>query len=229
MFHDPRPGGSFRAYRSPDFMSRFLPSVVTLLCLAFTSQARAQASDPNAAAERAARASVQAGDRIFVKVYRELELSDSVTVNADGTIVLGRIGALRATDLTISALTDTVRARYGKFLRNPAVELVVLRRVAVNGEVMKPNVYYVDVATSLRDVIARAGGITSEGSADRVDIIRRGQRIPMRNWQDDFTLASDLLSGDQVVVGRRSWLSRNAYSAISSAALVISLYVTLRR
>ena len=210
-------------------MYRFLPSAVMLLFLAFASQLRAQASDPNAAAERAARASVQAGDRIFVKVYRELELSDTVTVNADGTIVLARIGALRATDLTISALTDTVRALYGKFLRNPAVELVVLRKVAVNGEVMKPNVYYVDVATALRDVIARAGGIAPEGSADRVDIIRRGQRIPMPNWQEDFTLASDLQSGDQVVVGRRSWLSRNAYSAISSAALVISLYVTLRR
>lgn len=210
-------------------MYRFLPSAVMLLFLAFASQLRAQASDPNAAAERAARASVQAGDRIFVKVYRELELSDTVTVNADGTIVLARIGALRATDLTISALTDTVRALYGKFLRNPAVELVVLRKVAVNGEVMKPNVYYVDVATALRDVIARAGGITPEGSANGVDIIRRGQRIPMPNWQEDFTLASDLQSGDQVVVGRRSWLSRNAYSAISSAALVISLYVTLRR
>ena len=208
---------------------RNLALFVGVMVLASASQARAQASDPNAAAERAARASVQAGDRIFVKVYRELELSDTVTVNADGTIVLARIGALRATDLTITALTDTVRARYGKFLRNPAVELVVLRKVAVNGEVMKPNVYYVDVATALRDVIARAGGISPEGSADRVDIIRQGQRIRMPNWQDDFTFASDLQSGDQVMVGRRSWLSRNAYSAISSAALVISLYVTLRR
>lgn len=203
--------------------------MVLMLMLARSSHAEAQASDPSAGAARAASASVQAGDRIFVKVYRELELSDSVTVNADGTIVLSRIGALRTTDITIAALTDTVRARYAKFLRNPAVELVVLRRVSVNGEVMKPNVYYVDVATALRDVIARAGGITPEGSENRVDIIRRGQRIRMPNWQDDFSLASDLMSGDQIVVGRRSWLSRNAYSAISSAALIISLFVTLRR
>lgn len=212
-------------------MSRFLPPVVTLLVLALASQAQAQApsTDPNAAAERAAKSSVQAGDRIFVKVYRELELTDTLNVNPDGSIVLPRIGALPATQMTISALTDTVRARYGKFLRNPAVELVVLRRIAVNGEVMKPNVYYVDVATTVRDVIARAGGITLEGSDGRVDLVRRGQRTRMVNWQDDYSLASDLMSGDQIVVGRRSWLSRNAYSAISSAALVISLYVTLRR
>ena len=212
-------------------MSRFLPPVVTLLVLALASQAQAQApsTDPNAAAERAAKSSVQAGDRIFVKVYRELELTDTLNVNPDGSIVLPRIGTLPATQMTISALTDTVRARYGKFLRNPAVELVVLRRIAVNGEVMKPNVYYVDVATTVRDVIARAGGITLEGSDGRVDLVRRGQRTRMVNWQDDYSLASDLMSGDQIVVGRRSWLSRNAYSATSSAALVISLYVTLRR
>ena len=212
-------------------MSRFLPSVALLLVLALGSQLQAQApsTDPNAAAERAAKSSVQAGDRIFVKVYRELELTDTLNVNPDGSIVLPRIGALPATQMTISALTDTVRARYGKFLRNPAVELVVLRRIAVNGEVLKPNVYYVDVATTVRDVIARAGGITLEGSDARVDIVRRGQRTRLANWQDDYSLASDLMSGDQIVVGRRSWLSRNAYSAISSAALVISLYVTLRR
>ena len=89
--------------------------------------------------------------------------------------------------------------------------------------------YFVDVATTLRDVIARAGGITPDGSSDRVDVVRRGQRTRVANWQDDFTLASDLTSGDQIIVGRRSWFSRNAFSAISSFGLLVSLYVTLRR
>ena len=206
---------------------RFLLGLVVLL---FAARARAQSTDPNAAAERSALATVQAGDKISLKVYRELELSDSsVMVSADGSIVLARIGRLQATGLAISALTDTVRARYARFLRNPAVELIVLRRVSVNGEVMKPNVYYVDVATTLRDVIARAGGITPDGSSGQVDIVRRGQRTRVANWQDDFTLASDLNSGDQIIVGRRSWFSRNAFSAISSFGLLVSLYVTLRR
>ena len=206
---------------------RFLLGLVVLL---FAARARAQSTDPNAAAERSALATVQAGDKISLKVYRELELSDSsVMVSADGSIVLARIGRLQATGLAISALTDTVRARYARFLRNPAVELIVLRRVSVNGEVMKPNVYYVDVATTLRDVIARAGGITPDGSSGHVDIVRRGQRTRVANWQDDFTLASDLNSGDQIIVGRRSWFSRNAFSAISSFGLLVSLYVTLRR
>lgn len=206
-----------------------LPLLLAILLLGIPELTRAQVGDVNAAAQRVARSSVQAGDKIFVKVYREPELTDSIMVSSDGTIVLARIGALRVTQLSIEQLTDTVRARYGRFLRTPAVELVVLRRVAVNGEVLKPNVYYVDVATTLRDVIARAGGITQEGRDDAVDIIRRGQRIRVANWQDDFSLASDLNSGDQIVVGRRSWLSRNAFQALSAFTIVASLVVSLRR
>ena len=216
--------------RSLPPMAKHCRFLLPLVLLLIASRAEAQGADPNAAAERSALATVQAGDKIVLKVYRELELSDSsVMVNADGSIVLARIGRLQATGLTIAAMTDTVRARYARFLRNPAVELVVLRRVAVNGEVMKPNVYYVDVATTLRDVIAKAGGITPDGSDGRVDIVRRGQRTRVKNWQDDFTLASDLNSGDQIIVGRRTWFSRNAFSAISSFGLLVSLYVTLRR
>jgi polysaccharide export outer membrane protein len=202
---------------------------LAILLLVAPPAALAQIGDANGAAQRVARTSVQAGDKIFVKVYREPELTDTVMVSSDGTIVLARIGALLVTPLSIAQLTDTVRGRYGRFLRTPAVELVVLRRVAVNGEVQKPNVYYVDIATSLRDVIAKAGGIGPDGREDEVDIIRRGQRIRVAHWQDDFTLASDLNSGDQIVVGKRSWLSRNAFQALSAFAIIVSLYVSLRR
>jgi len=190
---------------------------------------RAQVASGSSVAERAVHSAAQSGDRIFVKVYREPELSDSVMVTAEGTIVLARIGTVNATNLPIAALSDTLRARYARFLRNPAVGLNVLRRIVVNGEVAKPDVYFVDVATTVKDVIALAGGITQIGDDAKVEIVRHGERIPIRDWQHDATLASDLTSGDQIVVGRRSWLSLNAFSAISAAALIISLYVSLRR
>jgi protein involved in polysaccharide export with SLBB domain len=220
------------AFVRPDLHRRAWPWHLVLGCLFLCfslSHAGAQDAAPAAAAVRAAHFSVQPGDKVRVKVSREPELTDSVLVNSEGDIVLGRIGAVHAATLSIAALTDTVRARYGRFLRNPAVELVVLRRIAVNGEVFKPDVYYVDVSATLRDVIARAGGITADGSEQRVDIVRRGTRTRIANWQDDFSLASDLQSGDQIVVGRRSWISRNAFSAISAFGLIVSLYVTLRR
>lgn len=193
------------------------------------SGSQAPPDSPRSAPERVAAASVQPGDRMVVKVYREPELSDTVMVSANGEIVLARVGKVAATSMSIAQLSDTVRSRYGRFLRNPAIELIVLRRIAVNGEVARPDVYYVDIATTLRDVIARAGGITGTGSDSRVSIIRQGQRIAVPNWEDDFTLASDLASGDQIVVGKTSWLSRNVFSVVSSMAVIVSLYLSLKR
>lgn len=46
-------------------------------------------------------------------------------------------------------------ARYGGFLRAPELEVTVLRRIVVNGEVRMPSVYMVDVTLSLRDAIAQ--------------------------------------------------------------------------
>jgi protein involved in polysaccharide export with SLBB domain len=122
-----------------------------------------------------------------------------------------------------------VRTRFAEYFRDAPVELVVLRRVAVNGEVAKPNVYYVDVTTTLRDVIARAGGITEAGNAKKVTIVRGGQRIAVPNWQQDRSVSSDLRSGDQVVVGRRSWLAMNALPALSVTTVVASLIISLAR
>lgn len=203
-------------------------SVLVGLC-ALAGVAHAQSGTGEPTAVRAGRSSVQPGDRVVVRVYREPLLSDTIMVTGEGQLVLARIGAVDAATLTMSALADTIRARYGRFLRNPAVDIVVLRRISVNGEVKKPGVYYVDVSMTLRDVIALAEGITPDGDDSHVDIVRRGQRTQIPNWQDDFTLASDLISGDQIVVGKRPWFSRNLFSLVSSVAVVMSIVLSLTR
>jgi protein involved in polysaccharide export with SLBB domain len=105
----------------------------------------------------------------------------------------------------------------------------VLRRVSVNGAVSRPNVYYVDLTTTVRDLIARAGGVTEVANANDVIVIRDGARIPVRDWQRDQSQTSDLRSGDQVVVGRKSWLSMNLLPALSVMTGVVSLAVVLFR
>jgi hypothetical protein len=53
------------------------------------------------------------------------------------------------------------------------------------------------------------------GNTNNVVVIRDGQRIPVHDWQRDRSTNSDLRSGDQVVVGRKSWLSMNMLPALS--------------
>lgn len=178
---------------------------------------------------RAASEHPQPGDRVWLHVWREQKLSDTVMVDERGEVMLPKVGIVKASALTIGEFRDTVRARFAEFFRDAPIELVVLRRVAVNGEVSKPNIYYVDVTTTLRDVIAKAGGITDAGNPKKVIIVRGGQRIPVPDWQRDRSTSSDLRSGDQVVVGRRSWLSMNALPALSVSTVVASLIISLAR
>lgn len=199
------------------------------LALCAASQLRAQDSTKAAAAVRAGEARVQPGDRVAVKVFREAGLSDDVMVNSRGDIVLAKVGTVHAASVTIGALEDTLRARYGAFLRNPDVSITVLRRIVVIGEVRRPDIYFVDLSSTLRDVIARAGGITEIGNPGRVSIIREGATIPAPHWQDDISRAADLQSGDQVYVGMRSWFERNAFAIASTGVLVSSFILTLMK
>jgi polysaccharide export outer membrane protein len=203
-------------------------SALALLVSPMVFAARAQ--DSVALVQRAAQSRIEPGDRVAVKVYLEPSLSDEVIVNTNGDIVLARLGAIHVTPIAVGALQDTLRARYATFLRHPDVSITVLRRVVVNGDVGRPNVYYVDVASTLRDVIAQAGGITENGNPDKVVIIRDGQSIPVPNWRDDVSRASDLRSGDQIFVPKRSWLYRNMFSIASTGVLISSfLYTVLHK
>jgi protein involved in polysaccharide export with SLBB domain len=199
------------------------------LTLCGISSSSAQDTAKVAAALRAGEARVQPGDRVVVKVYREAGLSDDVMVNPRGDIVLAKVGVVHAASFAIEALEDTLRARYGAFLRSPEIAITVLRRVVVIGEVRRPDIYYVDLSSTLRDVIARAGGITEIGHPGKVSIIREGVSIPAPRWQEDVTRAADLQSGDQVFVGMRSWFERNAFAIASTGVLVSSFILSLMR
>jgi protein involved in polysaccharide export with SLBB domain len=199
--------------------------------LAQDRDARALAdTSPAEAARAAASVAIAVGDRIALKVWREPWLSDSaIIVDERGDVLLPRVGSVRVAGRSIASVQDSVAARLGEFLRNPSVKVTVFRRVSVQGEVRAPNLYYVDVTTSLRELLALAGGVTENGSADAITIVREGRRLPQGAWRDGAAMATVLQSGDQIVVGRRSWLSRNALAAVSTAGLVLSVLLPVLR
>lgn len=200
------------------------------LVLALASSSSAQ-DGVDLAAKRAAATRLRPGDRIELHFLRERDLSGGVTVSERGETTFPKLGVMRVDALTIGELKDTLRVRYSEYLRSPEFEVSVLRRVVVNGEVKVPNVYMVDVNSTVRDVIARAGGLTEMGSRSRVSIVRGNERIDAKGWDREVTSGSttDLQSGDQVVVGRKNWLVVNAIPAISTAVLLGSFVLTVAR
>jgi protein involved in polysaccharide export with SLBB domain len=193
------------------------------------SIATASAAQDDGAAKRAGESHLRPGDLIVLHFLRERQLSDSIFVDERGQAAFPKIGALAVSNLTIGALLDTLRTRYSEYLRVPEFQIAAFRRVTVDGEVRIPNVYLVDAASTVRDVLARAGGILESGNRKNIAIIRDGRRIPVKGWESENGPGVDLQSGDQIVVGRKSWLVLNAFSAISTAVLVTSFVISLQR
>jgi polysaccharide export outer membrane protein len=182
------------------------------------------------AAERAAAVGVAVGDRVRVKAWREPQYSDDqLAVDAAGQIVLPRVGPMTVAGLTIGSLQDSVRARYAAYLRDPVVTITVLRRVGLQGEVRAPGLYYVDPTTTLRDVIAQGGGLTEAANPSQVELVRDGRQLSLAAAEGRRVALAELRSGDAIVVGRRSWLSRNALAVVSTLGLVVSVGVQVFR
>jgi polysaccharide export outer membrane protein len=185
----------------------------------------ARIDSASASAQRAALVASAVGDRIAINVWREPELSDSLTVDERGEIVVPRLGPFRVAGRTISGLQDTLRTRLSQYLRNPAIRVTVFRRIGVQGEVRAPSLYFVDVTMTLREVIALAGGLNEAGNPNDIVVVREGERIKLGKWRAGGPISTELRSGDQIVVGRRSWLSLNALAAVSAVALLFSVIV----
>lgn len=181
------------------------------------------------AARRAATALVRPGDRIELQFRRDRELNSSINVNERGEAVFPKLGTLDVAEVTIAGLQDTLRARYSEFLRTPELEVTVLRRVVVNGEVRVPNVHMLDVTSGVRDAIARSGGLLETGDRNKVFIVRGGERIRVKDWDTSQGPETDLRSGDQIIVGRKAWLVLNALPVISTSVIVIGLIQSLRK
>ena len=204
--------------------------VRALTLLAATAGSLAAQTDNHGSeiARRASNTLLRPGDRIELQFRRDRELNSGVNVSERGEAVFPKLGTLDVAGITVGSIQDTLRARYAAYLRQPELEVTVLRRVIVNGEVRMPNVLMLDVNSSVRDAVARAGGLLETAKRSKVFIVRDGQSRRVKNWDTALGPEVDLQSGDQVVVGRKSWLELNALPVISTSVIVIGLIQSLR-
>lgn len=203
---------------------RFFLAPALLLALSACGAARVQPTSdlPEAPAE----AVVRPGDQLVLRVSREPEMTNTYPVDHAGVVRLPRLGAVEVGGRPVLAVEDSLREGLAVYLRNPAVEVTVLRRVGLQGAVRAPNIYMVDVNTTLRELIAMAGGVTEAGNPADIVIVRGEERLLVPGGTDARFTAAQLLSGDQVFVGERAWLERNWLSvAAVMGGLVPALFI----
>jgi polysaccharide biosynthesis/export protein len=115
-------------------------------------------------------------DVIEVFVYKEPDLSTTVTVRPDGRVSLPLAGELDATGKTANQLQQEIADHLQRYVSGPVVNVMVKQinslKVSVLGEVRKPDVYRIKNRVTVLDAIAMAGGFTDLARPNRVVVLR---------------------------------------------------------
>lgn len=166
---------------------------------------------------------VRPGDQVALHIWNEPEMSDTFSVASDGLVTLPRLGAVRVDGRSVREIETELREAYSEYLHNPSVDVVVLRRVGVIGEVKFPGLYLADLTMTLPDLIARAGGATPAGNPNDITLFRGSREFHFGADDRERLALTDIQSGDQIVIGERSFFARNSLAVVSTAVPVLTL------
>jgi polysaccharide export outer membrane protein len=156
-------------------------------------------------------------------------MSGDIPVDEGGVATLPRLGAWRVADLPADSLKRMLIQAYSKYLRDPAVDVTVLRRVTVLGAVRTPNVYHVEPTMTVADALALAGGAAPNGKLDQVELRRRERGRTVRLTLGTRLADTPIRSGDELYVPQRSWFSRNAPIIFGAIGAAVSVAYLIRR
>ena len=164
------------------------------------------------------------GDRIGIRAWTAREMDGPYDVDELGDVILPRLGRVAVGGLTPLQVRDSLQRSYKEFLRGTTVEVRVLRRIGVGGEVRVPALYWVDSTVLLRDAVAMAGGVAPNGDPSEVFLLRSGTRMTFDLEAGSSDQPTPLLSGDQIVVPLKGWFSRNTPLMVSASVSLITVF-----
>jgi polysaccharide biosynthesis/export protein len=156
-----------------------------------------------------AQAVLTPGDSVRIVVWRRPEFSGDFVIAPDGSITHPLYRAVQVAGVPFATAEANLRTFLAKFEENPQFVLEPLVRVAVSGEVLRPQVFATRPETTIGEALARAGGVNQNGARNRVRVLRRlpngGQEQLTLNFSDAGANAGTVPvhSGDQIVVDRK--------------------------
>jgi polysaccharide biosynthesis/export protein len=162
-------------HRSSQTVSIFVLFFGLLVSGAIAGQ-EAQKTDP---AQNAQEYRLGPDDVIDVFVWKEPDLSASLTIRPDGKITMPLLNDLQASGKTAAQLQQEIKEKLSAYVTNPLVTVMIKQlnsfKFSVLGEVRTPGVYRVSQTVSVLDAIAMAGGFTEFAKRDRVLVIRNSK------------------------------------------------------
>ncbi|MBA3318963.1 MAG: SLBB domain-containing protein [Gemmatimonadales bacterium] len=176
---------------------------VLLAFVAFTASASAQ--DSRATSEQSV---LSPGDSVRIVVWRKPEFTGDFVVAPNGTITHPLFRSVQVAGMPFATAEANLRRFLARFEENPEFVMEPLIRVAVSGEVDRPQVFALRPETTIAEAVARAGGATEQGARNRVRLLRLNptgaQELLFVNLTDptDGYGRIPVRSGDQIIVDR---------------------------
>src|SRR5258707_1314528 len=121
------------------------------------------------------------GDRIAVMVFGQAELSGDILIDGAGNILLPFIGPIEVKGLTVDECQERIHDQLANgILKQPSVSVRIseLRPLYVLGDVRVPGVYPFRYGSTVKSVVAAAGGFgLAEQGATISDVLLADERV----------------------------------------------------
>jgi polysaccharide export outer membrane protein len=198
--------------------SRGLPLAAGLALLAGCSFAPPYPEAPTLAASPDYLYKIGPGDSVNVTVWRNPELSMSVTVRPDGKITAPLIEDLPALGKDPTTLARDIEKVLSKYVRDPIVTVIVggfvgpyPEQIRILGEASKPQSIPYRQGMTMLDLMIAVGGLTDFADGNKASIIRTsegGRQYSVRLGdlikRSDISANVDVKPGDILLIPQ-SW------------------------
>jgi polysaccharide export outer membrane protein len=198
--------------------NRGFASAVALILLAGCSSTPPYPEAPAVAASPDYLYKIGPLDNVNVAVWRNPELSMSVTVRPDGKITAPLIEDLPALGKDPTTLARDIERALSKYIRDPVVTVIVSgfvgpypEQIRVVGEAAKPQAIPYRQGMTMLDLMIVVGGITDFADGNKATIIRTSEggrqysvRIKDLLKRGDISANVDVKPGDILLIPQ-SW------------------------
>jgi len=144
---------------------------------------------------------IGAGDNVDIFVWRNEELSASVTVRPDGKITTPLIEDVTASGKTPTQLAREMEKELEVYVKNPVVTVMVngfvgpySEQIRVVGQATNPQALPYRDQMSLLDLMIAVGGMTDFADGNRSKVVR----VVDGNWQEFSVRIDDLINGADI-------------------------------
>jgi len=152
------------------------------------------------------------GDQLQVMVWKEPELTQTMSVRMDGRISLPLVGDVEAAGKTIRDLKKNIEEKYAVVIAEPAVSVMLAQskswRYYIIGKVAHPGEYPIDFPITVLQALAKSGGFLEWAQSDKISFVRREngrETILLFNYEElakgkDLKNNAMVKPGDTIIV-----------------------------